>query len=495
MKSSRSLATLSATALATFVGPLAHAQTDDSGWYLGGNIGSARAEIDNARIASGLLAAGFTASSIDDDDTHLGYKLLTGYDFNRHFALEGGYFNLGRFGFTATTAPAGTLVANMKTYGLNLDGLGFLPFTDHVSAFGRVGVNYAETKLGFRGTGAVNVLNPNRRERAANYKFGAGLQYNFTRPFALRLEGERYRVNDAAGNKGDIDLFSVGLLYKPGREVAAPVVAPPPPQPPVAVVVTPPPPPPPVAPPPPRTQRYCSILELQFEINKDSIQRDDLEKLRVFATFMKMYPANKAVIEGNTDDVGTDEANLRLSQRRAEGVMRYLIANYQIPASQLSAIGYGESRPIADNRTDAGKRQNRRTEAVIACATDVEGLTVKPARMTMALQIEFDQNKDEVKAQYREDLREVADFLKANPTVTATVEGHTGNLQATPTLAMEISQRRAQNVVSYLVDNFGIARSRLSASGFGGSRPDAYNSSLAGQQDNRRVNVIINYPR
>jgi OOP family OmpA-OmpF porin len=75
------------------------------------------------------------------------------------------------------------------------------------------------------------------------------------------------------------------------------------------------------------------------------------------------------------------------------------------------------------------------------------------------------------------------------------VEGHTGNLQATPELALEISQLRAQNVVNYLADKFGIARSRLTAVGFGRSRPDAYNSTLAGQQDNRRVNIIINYPR
>jgi OOP family OmpA-OmpF porin len=49
--------------------------------------------------------------------------------------------------------------------------------------------------------------------------------------------------------------------------------------------------------------------------------------------------------------------------------------------------------------------------------------------------------------------------------------------------------------VSYLVDNFGIARSRLSAEGFGQTRRFAYNTSLEGQQENRRVNIIINYPR
>lgn len=89
----------------------------------------------------------------------------------------------------------------------------------------------------------------------------------------------------------------------------------------------------------------------------------------------------------------------------------------------------------------------------------------------------------------------MANFLKAHPSVTATIEGHTANLQTTPKLAQEISQRRAQNVVNYLVDNFGIARSRLTAEGFGDTRRFAYNTSLEGQQENRRVNVIINYPR
>jgi OOP family OmpA-OmpF porin len=113
----------------------------------------------------------------------------------------------------------------------------------------------------------------------------------------------------------------------------------------------------------------------------------------------------------------------------------------------------------------------------------------------MALTMEFDAKDTTVKPEYRDELRGLADFLNANPRVTATVEGHTGNLQTTPELAMQISQQRAQNVVNYLVDNFGIDRSRLSAQGYGGTRRSAYNTTAEGQQDNRRVNVIINYPR
>jgi len=127
--------------------------------------------------------------------------------------------------------------------------------------------------------------------------------------------------------------------------------------------------------------------------------------------------------------------------------------------------------------------------------TDIEGLKVAPARITMAMEVEFDPKSDEVKQEHREDLRKVANFLKANPSVTATVEGHTGNLQKNAAEAMKISQRRADNVVAYLVDNFGIDRSRLSAEGFGGTRHFAYNTTLEGQQENRRVNIIINYPK
>ena len=79
--------------------------------------------------------------------------------------------------------------------------------------------------------------------------------------------------------------------------------------------------------------------------------------------------------------------------------------------------------------------------------------------------------------------------------MTATVEGHTGNLQGTPELAMEISQQRARNVVNTLVDNFGVARSRLTAEGFGQTRLVAYGTGLEGQQDNRRVNIIFTYPK
>jgi len=215
-KLGRASGTLGLAVLAAFASPFAVA--DDTGWYGGLNIGQSRAKIDDARITSSLLGSGFGTSSITDDNRDSGYKLFGGYRINRNFALEGGYFDLGKFGFTATTVPAGTLNGTIQLKGLNLDAVGILPITAKFSAIGRAGFNYAEAKDSFSGTGAVNVLNSNPSKRDINYKLGLGVQYDFTEAVGMRAEVERYRANDAVGNKGDVDLVSVGLVYRFSRK-------------------------------------------------------------------------------------------------------------------------------------------------------------------------------------------------------------------------------------------------------------------------------------
>ena len=215
-KLGRASKTLGLAVLAAIASPLALA--DDTGWYGGLNVGQSRAKIDDARITSSLLGSGFATTSITDDDTDTGYKVFGGYKFNRNFALEGGYFDLGKFGFTATTVPAGTLNGTIQLKGLNLDAVGIRPITAKFSAIGRAGFNYAEAKDSFSGTGAVNVLNSNPSKRDINYKLGLGVQYDFTEAVGMRAEVERYRANDAVGNKGDVDLVSVGLVYRFSRK-------------------------------------------------------------------------------------------------------------------------------------------------------------------------------------------------------------------------------------------------------------------------------------
>ncbi|MFO0005936.1 MAG: OmpA family protein, partial [bacterium] len=66
-------------------------------------------------------------------------------------------------------------------------------------------------------------------------------------------------------------------------------------------------------------------------------------------------------VQGHTDDVGNDTFNLELSQARADSVVRWFVENGIDPA-RLRAVGYGETLPIADNMTDAGRAENRRVE-------------------------------------------------------------------------------------------------------------------------------------
>ena len=222
------------------------------GPYIGANVGATRASFDNPPNLSAFGGPGFVVNSVSGDDRDTGYKLYGGYRLSRNFAIEGGYFDLGRFNYTYNSTPAGSLNGNLRVKGLNLDLVGIVPLTERFSVFGRVGAAYAQSKTGFSRTGTVP-LPGGRDEKDTNLKLGVGLQYAFTDQLSVRAELERYRINDAVRKRDHIDMASVGLVYQFGakpRPVAQTFVPPPAP----AVVALPPPPPPPPAPRPPPPQ-------------------------------------------------------------------------------------------------------------------------------------------------------------------------------------------------------------------------------------------------
>ncbi|HRH91274.1 MAG TPA: OmpA family protein, partial [Agitococcus sp.] len=87
-------------------------------------------------------------------------------------------------------------------------------------------------------------------------------------------------------------------------------------------------------------------------------------------------------IEGHTDSSGNPAKNKTLSQERATAVMNMLIAEYGIPAARVTAIGYGSSKPVADNKTAEGKAKNRRVIAVLTAekTSTVTTVMTKPAK-------------------------------------------------------------------------------------------------------------------
>ena len=80
---------------------------------------------------------------------------------------------------------------------------------------------------------------------------------------------------------------------------------------------------------------------------------------------LREFPTSEMVIEGHTDAQGDENMNQSLSDKRAEAVRVYLLANMGIDAERLVARGYGESRPIANNESEAGRAKNRRIDVVV----------------------------------------------------------------------------------------------------------------------------------
>ncbi len=103
---------------------------------------------------------------------------------------------------------------------------------------------------------------------------------------------------------------------------------------------------------------------VNFATGKATILPDSFPVLDEVAQVLKDYPKIRVEIGGHTDNVGDDNGNQRLSKNRADAVFEYLLAK-GVPAQRMTTMGYGETRPIDTNMTDAGKLNNRRVEFVI----------------------------------------------------------------------------------------------------------------------------------
>lgn len=131
----------------------------------------------------------------------------------------------------------------------------------------------------------------------------------------------------------------------------------------------PPPPPPPTVAPPPPTPRVVLVEtrivineQVRFETDTAVIRSESDSLLAEVAQVFEKHPELLRVeVQGHTDNAGTDEHNLKLSEERARAVMAWLV-KHGVAESRLSAVGHGEGRPLADNGTEEGRARNRRVE-------------------------------------------------------------------------------------------------------------------------------------
>lgn len=107
-----------------------------------------------------------------------------------------------------------------------------------------------------------------------------------------------------------------------------------------------------------------TLKNVFFDTGLATLKPESYQALNELVDILKLKPAMIIEIEGHTDNTGTKEINQKLSQNRAESVRNYLIKK-GIAASRVTAAGYGDTIPVADNSTDEGKAKNRRTEVKI----------------------------------------------------------------------------------------------------------------------------------
>jgi len=112
---------------------------------------------------------------------------------------------------------------------------------------------------------------------------------------------------------------------------------------------------------PPPMKRKIVLRGVHFDFDKSNIRADARPILDAAIATLQEDPNVRVTVEGHTDSIGTEEYNMGLSQRRADSVVDYLVAG-GIARSRLTAVGMGESDPVASNDTDDGRAQNRRVE-------------------------------------------------------------------------------------------------------------------------------------
>jgi OOP family OmpA-OmpF porin len=190
------------------------ARAEEGAWYMAVTYGAATTEIDESVVA----ISGTSASSLWRDERDPGVKLLLGYAFNPHLAVEGGYAQLGDFSIAReVTAPAaGAATASVSVKGWVIDLVGRAPFAGRFAAIGKAGVLLSEVRT-FRAVSGAATLAPGLSAAGmideANFRLGAGLEYALQPRAVLRLEWERsYSVGDPdRTGEMDITVLSGGM--------------------------------------------------------------------------------------------------------------------------------------------------------------------------------------------------------------------------------------------------------------------------------------------
>lgn len=271
-----------------------------------------------------------------------GYQILN--QDNLGLAVELGYDDFGR----AKLRTKGVTTAKRTNHGAHLSLKGSYEVLNGLDVYGRVGAalirsDYKEYDV----NGARNHAEGSHSLKVSPV-FAAGVEYAVLPELALRLEYQWVnkvgKLEDEAGNRLDytpsIGSVTAGLSYRFGQ--GAPVVAP-------EVV----------------SKTFALNSDVTFAFGKANLKPEAQGVLDGIYSEIAQVSAPQVAVAGYTDRIGSEAANLKLSQRRADTVANYLVSK-GVAQDAISATGYGEANPVSGNKCDSVKAR----KALIACLAE-----------------------------------------------------------------------------------------------------------------------------
>lgn len=365
---------------------------NERSWYLGAGLGITELDPDTNNT-------GYSVS--DERDT--GFKLFGGYDYNEIFTIEGFYADMGSAELSSPypSQPDGTIdystlgVSALWYFWRNGDNKG-KDLRKGLQAYLQAGVSFLSNSSSVAYS----------QDNSMQVQYGAALEYGLNNGVALRAGIDLYDKDAGMVFVGVLKRFGIKSKRKikpePIPEQVVAVVAEPEPVQAMAVIV------------PEVTVTYdsdsdndgvvdrldecagspagisvdsigCSVISLElggvnFEPESYELTKESKLVLDEAAITINASPEiQKIEVQAHTDYKGSGEANMKLSEQRASSVRDYLIYR-GVNEKRLIAKGYGESQPIADNRTKEGRAKNRRVELKIMTdmPAELEPDTVKP---------------------------------------------------------------------------------------------------------------------
>ncbi|BCG10021.1 MULTISPECIES: porin OmpA [Buttiauxella] len=318
-----------AVALAGFA-TVAQAAPKDNTWYAGGKLGWSQFH------DTGFYGNGYENNNGSTHNSQLGAGAFGGYQVNPYVGLEMGYDWLGRMAYTGSVNNGA-----FKAQGVQLAAKLSYPITDELDIYTRLGgmVWRADSQGNYRNVTTGDVRRVSDHDTGVSPLAAVGVEYAITRDIATRLDYQWVsNIGDAqtVGTRPDNGMLSLGVSYRFGQYDAAPVVAPAP------------------APAPEvQTKHFTLKSDVLFNFNKATLKPEGQQALdQLYTQLSNLDPKDGSVVVlGFTDRIGSDEYNQKLSDKRAQSVVDYLISK-GIPANKISPRGMGESNPVTGNTCD-----------------------------------------------------------------------------------------------------------------------------------------------